>query len=131
MEHILLSAPMLCLALLAILFIQSGLDKVFNYQGNKEWLTSHFANSPLKGSIGFLLPVITLLEVSAGLCSATGAVMLFMTGESMIGLVGAQLSALSLLALFFGQRIAQDYAGAATLVPYFLVSILTIYLLWP
>jgi len=36
-----------------------------------------------------------------------------------MGLIGAQLSALSVLALFFGQRMAQDNAGAAGLVGYF------------
>ena len=58
---------LLVLALLAILFLQSGLDKVFNYKGNLEWLTGHFEKSPLKGTVGLLMPVITLLEVAAGL----------------------------------------------------------------
>jgi hypothetical protein len=34
-------------------------------------------------------------------------------------------SAVSLLMLFFGQRMAKDYAGAAALVPYFIVIIIT------
>jgi diacylglycerol kinase len=33
------------------------------------------------------------------------------------------------LALFFGQRIAKDYAGAAVLVPYFLLVLVAMYLL--
>ena len=32
---------------LAILFLQSGLDKVFDWKVNLEWLKSHFANSIL------------------------------------------------------------------------------------
>ena len=31
--------------------------------------------------------------------------------------------------LFFGQRMAKDYAGAAVLVPYFLLALAAIYLL--
>ncbi|WP_436515835.1 DoxX family membrane protein [Ekhidna sp. To15] len=130
MKTILLSAPILCLAFLAILFLQSGLDKVFNYKGNKEWLTGHFAKSPLKNTVGLMMPLITLLEVSAGVLCAVGAVMIVVDGSATIGLLGAQLSTLSILALFFGQRIAQDYAGAATLTTYFIISIMTIYLLW-
>ena len=35
----------------------------------------------------------------------------------------------AIIALFFGQRIAKDYAGAAVLVPYFLLTLVAIYLL--
>ena len=125
----LLSAQVLCLIFLAILFLQSGLDKVFNYKGNLEWITGHFSKSPLRRLSGLMMLMITVLEVAAGLCCAVGVVMLLMTGEAQIGLIGAQLSALSIVALFFGQRIAQDYVGAATLTTYFIISIMTIYLL--
>ncbi len=130
MKILILSAPVFCLAFLAILFLQSGLDKVFNYQGNKEWFESHFAKSPLRPLVGLLTLVITLLEVAAGALSATGIFFLLYDGSAEIGLIGAQLSALSILSLFFGQRIAQDYVGAATLTTYFIISIMTVYLLW-
>ena len=123
------SLQLLSLALLAILFLQSGLDKVFNYQGNKEWLTGHFAKSPLKNTVGLLMPVITILEVAAGVFAAIGMVQIMMGGGTQMGLIGAQLSALSILSLFFGQRLAQDYAGAGNLVPYFLVCMAAIYLM--
>jgi hypothetical protein len=38
------------------------------------------------------------------------------------------LGALSITALFFGQRVAKDYAGAAVLIPYFILLILMMYL---
>ena len=130
MKLLILSAPILCLTFLSILFLQSGLDKVFNYKGNKEWLESHFKKSPLKNTVGLLMPLITLLEVSAGVCSAVGIVLILIGEGAQVGLIGAQLSTLSILALFFGQRVAQDYAGAATLTTYFIISIMTMYLLW-
>lgn len=130
MKHLLLSAPTFCLAFLAVLFLQSGLDKVFNYQGNKEWLTSHFSKSPLKGMVGFLMPAITILEVCAGLCSAVGIFFMVFYQNNTVGLIGAQLSALSILSLFFGQRMAQDYEGASTLTTYFVICIITVFLLW-
>lgn len=129
MEFVIFSAPLLCLAFLAILFLQSGLDKVFNYKGNKEWLEGHFAKSPLKGAVGLLMPVITLLEVAAGALCAAGIVLILLGEGSQIALIGAQLATLSVLALFFGQRVAQDYEGAATLTTYFIICIITVFLL--
>lgn len=123
------SLKVLCMAFLGILFLQSGLDKIFNYKGNLEWLTGHFEKSPLKGTVGVMMPVITILETAAGVLSVLGIVLFLMNGSSMIGLLGAQLSALSILALFFGQRLAQDYEGAATLVGYFILTLLSIYIL--
>ncbi len=74
-------------AFLAILFLQSGLDKVFDWKGNLEWLTGHFANSPLKGMVPLLLGVVTLVEVSAGVCSAIGAVAILLGGSVCFGLL--------------------------------------------
>ena len=123
------SLQLLSLALLAILFLQSGLDKVFNYKGNKEWLTGHFAKSPLKNMVGLMMPLITILEVAAGIFATIGIFQIVMGGTTQMGLIGAQLSALSIVCLFFGQRIAKDYAGAGNLVPYFLVCLAAIYLM--
>jgi hypothetical protein len=36
---------------------------------------------------------------------------------------GAQLASIDILLLFFGQRIAKDYAGAAALIPYFILCV--------
>ena len=129
MKILLFSAPVLCLAFLAVLFLQSGLDKVFNYKGNKDWFSSHFAKSPLKNFVGILMFLITLLEVSAGVFSAVGIVFILLGEGTQVGLIGAQLSTVSILALFFGQRLAQDYVGAATLTTYFIICIMTLYLL--
>lgn len=117
------------LAFLSVLFLQSGLDKVLNYKGNFEWLKGHFSKSPLAPFVGLMMPVITLLEVAAGVLSAVGIVTLLVSGSATIGLIGAQLSMLSILSLFFGQRLAQDYEGAATLTTYFLITTVCIYLL--
>jgi diacylglycerol kinase len=116
-------------AFLAILFLQSGIDKVIDHRGNVEWLKGHFAKSPLAGVVPVLLMAITLLEVGAGALSAIGCLMLIVSRETTIAFYGAVSSAVALVALFFGQRMAKDYAGAAVLVPYFLLTLVTIYLL--
>jgi len=114
---------------LAILFLQSGIDKIIDYRGNLEWLKGHFAKSPLAGVVPVLLTAITCLEVAAGALSAIGCLMLIVSRETTIALYGAVISAVALIALFFGQRMAKEYAGAAVLVPYFLLALVTIYLL--
>jgi len=113
---------------LAILFLQSGIDKIVDHQGNFEWLKGHFAKSPLAGVVPALLICITIVEVTAGALSAVGCVLVILLNDSTIAFYGAILSAAATTALFFGQRIAKDYAGAAVLVPYFLLSLVAIYL---
>jgi hypothetical protein len=114
---------------LAILFLQSGLDKVLNFKSNLSWLEGHFSKTFLKGLVPFLLATLTVTEVLAGALSLLGTAQIFIFNQKTFALYGAELSALSVVMLFFGQRIAQDYAGAASLVPYFLVSIGAILLL--
>lgn len=114
---------------LAILFLQSGIDKIVDRQGNLEWLTGHFAKSPLAGVVPLLLGILTLLEVSAGVLSGIGLLVLIFSHNSTIAFYGAIVSVVAITALFFGQRIAKEYAGAAVLVPYFLLSLVAIYLL--
>ncbi len=116
-------------AFLAILFLQSGIDKVVDRRGNLEWLTAHFAKSLLAGIVPLMVTAITVLEITAGALSAIGCVVLIFLRDSTIAFYGAVISAVAILALFFGQRMAKDYAGAAVLVPYFLLALATIYLL--
>ena len=116
-------------AFLAILFLQSGIDKILDRRGNFEWLKGHFAKSPLAGIVPALLICITILEVAAGVLSAVGCVFVILSRDSIVAFYGAAISAVAVLALFFGQRIAKDYAGAAVLVPYFLLVLVAMYLL--
>jgi len=48
-------------AFLAILFLQSGIDKVVDRRGNLEWLKGHFAKSPLAGIVPAMVTAITIL----------------------------------------------------------------------
>ena len=108
-------------SMIAVLFLQSSLDKLFNWKGEKEFLTGHFAKSILKGAVPILLPVITLIELSAGVFSAIGVFSLLFSGGTAFGSLGAMLGVKAIILLFFGQRVAKDYAGAASLIPYFLM----------
>ena len=123
------SAQLLAVLMVAILFLQSGIDKVTDFGGNLSWLEGHFAKSPLRGRVKPMLAAITLTEVAAGVMSAVGAVQLASSGGKAWAIGGAQLAALNVVMLFFGQRLARDYAGAASLVPYFGLCAGTILLL--
>ena len=116
-------------AFLAILFLQSGIDKVVDRRGNLEWLKGHFAKSPLAGMVPLMVTTITILEIAAGALSVVGCALIILNRGSTLAFYGAAIAAVSIIALFFGQRMAKDYAGAATLVPYFLLALSALYLL--
>lgn len=122
MDGIIKNLPsLLGVLLVAILFIQSGLDKVFDWNGNVEWLKGHFSKTFLAPFVPLMLVKITILELLTGLTSAAGIVYFLATGKTTMIFCGASLGAISIVALFFGQRIAKDYAGAAVLIPYFIL----------
>jgi hypothetical protein len=109
-------------AFFAILFLQSGFDKLLNFRDNLSWLSGHFAQSPLAGFVPLLLICITLTELCAGLLSACGLVQLLVFRQASLAVWGNIGALLALLCLFLGQRIAKDYAVAATLVGYFIAA---------
>ena len=123
------AAQVLVTAMLAICFLQSGIDKVVDFKGNLAWLTGHFSKTPLRGQVAPMLVVVTILECAAGALCAVGVVQLALGNGTKAALYGAELSALNIVMLFFGQRIAKDYAGAATLVSYFILCVGAIMLL--
>lgn len=116
-------------AFIAILFLQSGIDKLVDRQGNRAYLDQHFAKSPLAGTVGPMFAVVTTLEVSAGALSGIGCVLLLLTRDSLVAYLGAVVAGINIIALFFGQRVSKDYVGAAVLVPYFLLALAGIFVL--
>lgn len=122
------SARMIAAVFLAVLFLQSGLDKVFDWKGNLSWLKGHFKDTPLKNMVPINLGIITFLEILTGILSSIGFFMLITDGSTDFALVGAQLAGISLAMLFFGQRLAKDYEGAATLISYAVFVLISILL---
>src|SRR2546430_12649269 len=84
-------------AFLAILFLQSGIDKLVDRRGNLQWLTGHFAKSPLAKLVPLLLLSITALELSAGGLSAIGAVDLLFSHDPIWAFYGACIAAIAIL----------------------------------
>jgi putative oxidoreductase len=74
------ASPYLKLAgrvLLAVMFIQAGIGKIFGYAGAQGMMESH-------GIPGMLLPLVILTEAGGGLCVLTG----FFTRWAAIALAG-------------------------------------------
>lgn len=112
--------------LLAITFLQSGIDKIIDRQGNLDFFESHFANSPFHGFSRVLLTILTLMEMLGGLMLVYGIYFAFAERTTLWIFYGFVWLALTLIALFTGQRLAKDYIGAADLVPYFILVMLGI-----
>jgi len=112
--------------LLAICFLQSGVDKVIDYRGNLDWLKGHFAKSPLKNLVPFMLNIITVSELLGGFLCLVGIFDFLINGTKTLIFYGFIINALSIIALFLGQRLAKDYEGAAVLLGYFMLIIIGI-----
>lgn len=122
---------LLAASLVAVLFIQSGFDKISDRKGNLEWLTGRFSKTLLAGFVPMLLTIITLMELGAGLLAGAGVIYYLITFSTLVIFWAAVLAAVALLSLFFGQRIAKDYAGAASIVPYFILTLILMLLTGP
>ena len=125
-EIIFLIVQVLAVLFLAILFLQSGIDKVLFKKENLEWLRSHFAKSPLKNFVPVLFFTITVVELLSGVLNLLGVIFLLINGNFTLALWGTILASIALIMLFFGQRMAKDYVGAQSLVSYFILTILTL-----
>ena len=109
---------------LSIVMIQSGFDKVIDWKGNQSFLIEHFSKTFLSNLVKPLLLSILILEIASGVFCLFGSFNLLMYNDSQFIKLGFFLVAIDLIGLVFGQRIAKDYAGAAVLVNYFILTII-------
>jgi uncharacterized membrane protein YphA (DoxX/SURF4 family) len=123
------ATEILLLLFLIITFLQSGIDKVFNWTGNLSWLKEHFSDTPLKNMVPLLLGTVLLSEMLAGTLCALGIYQLVIMGKTSMALYGAIMSCIALLMLLFGQRLAKDYDGAKTIAVYFIPAVFLVFLL--
>ncbi len=119
----------LILIFIIITFLQSGLDKITDWKGNIGWLKGHFSKTFLAGQVPLMVGIILILEVVVALMAIVGIFKIINSGQTEIALYANVLAAVTLLMLLMGQRVAKDYAGAFTIVGYFIVVILGVTLL--
>ena len=122
-------AEVLLLIFLIITFIQSGIDKLLDWNGNISFIKEHFKNSPLKNTVPLLLGIVLIVEIVAGVLMSIGVYELYTSEAKEIALLGVELSAIALIFLLIGQRLAKDYAGAMSLGVYFIITVGGVFLL--
>ena len=115
---------LLILIFIVITFLQSGLDKIIDWNGNIDWLKGHFSKTFLAGQVSLMVSIILIIEVITGLLAIGGIIQILSSGLTTLALYACILAAITLLMLLFGQRVAKDYAGAFTITGYFVVVIL-------
>ena len=122
MEPIIINI-ILILSFFSIVFIQSGLDKVFNKKENLSFLYEILGKVFSKSLILVAFYSVTLLEVASGFLCLIGVLEIIAYGSSTLGYWGLIVGALALLILLFGQRISQNYDGAKTITIYFILAV--------
>ena len=114
------------LAFFFIVFIQSGVDKIFDYMGNLSFLNDLlkiYFSPPL---IAFALILVTIFELISGILCLIGIVDFIFNKSNLIGLIGLIVGSLALLILLFGQRVSKNYDGAKTITIYFILAMIGI-----
>tara|TARA_B110000014_G_scaffold264243_1_gene264357 strand:+ start:4278 stop:4679 length:402 start_codon:yes stop_codon:yes gene_type:complete len=109
---------------LGVAMTQSGFDKIIDWKGNKSFLIDHFSKTFLSRFITPLLLVVLILELAGGIICFIGVGEVFIYNNNQLIKVGLIIIAIDLISLFFGQRLAKDYDGAAVLVNYFILTII-------
>ena len=99
-----------------IVMTQSGLDKIFNWEGELDFITEKFSKTIIANFSAFGLIQVTILETLSGLLSLLGSVMTLFYGDESYGIMGLLLAAGSFCILMAGQRISKDYDGSVALV---------------
>tara|TARA_X000000950_G_C13400280_1_gene451867 strand:- start:10 stop:408 length:399 start_codon:yes stop_codon:yes gene_type:complete len=119
----------LILLFLIITFFLSAVEKLFDWKGTISFIKNHFKNSPLKNSVPLLLAMLLGIEIIATLLMMIGVYQIYNSETKEIALLGLELSAISLIFMLIGQRLAKDYPGAMSLGVYFIITLLGVYLL--
>ena len=113
---------------IGIVMAQSGLDKIFNWEGELDFITEKFSKTILSNFSTIGLIQVTIIETLSGLLSLLGSIMVLFYDDKSYGIVGLILAAGSFCILMAGQRISKDYDGAAALVPYFLLTMIGLFM---
>ena len=110
----------------AIVFFQSGIDKIIDRKGNLNFFENHFKNTLFHKIYTHALTVLMLLELIAAILCAYGCIYSIVYKDTEFIFYGLLVTSIVLLSLLLGQRIAKDYVGAADITIYFIMCIISI-----
>ena len=109
---------------ISISLLQSGIDKVLDPKGNLSWLSDHFSDTILNKNVPLLLLIVTIIELLSGFLLLLGGLYNIIISNSDLLILGFLTSSINFIFLFFGQRVAKDYDGAAVIVNYFILNMI-------
>ena len=109
---------------ISIALLQSGIDIVLDRKGNLSWLSDHFSDSILNKNVPLLLLIVRIIELLSGFLLFLGALYNIIISNSDLLILGFLTSSINFIFLFFGQRVAKDYDGAAVIVNYFILNMI-------
>ena len=109
---------------ISIALLQSGIDKVLDRKDNLSWLSDHFSDTILNKNVPLLLLIITIIELLSGFLLFLGALYNIIISNTDLLILGFLTSSINFIFLFFGQRVAKDYDGAAVIVNYFILNMI-------
>ena len=110
----------------SIVFFQSSFDKINDREGNLIFFNQHFKGTIFQNYTSISLTLLSLLEIFSAFLCFLGIFYKFLYFNSIFIYYGLLMSAIVLLSLLLGQRIAKDYVGAADIAIYFTLCIITI-----
>ena len=110
----------------SINFFLSSIDNINDREGNLKFFNQHFKETFLQNYTSISLNLLALLEITSAFLCCLGGFYNLLYHESICIYYGFLMSAIVLLSLLLGQRLAKDYAGAADIAIYFILCIVTI-----
>ena len=110
----------------SIVFFQSSFDKINDREGNLIFFNQHFKRTIFQNYTSISLTFLVLLEIFSAFLCVLGIFYKIFYFDSIFIYYGLLMSAIVLLSLLLGQRIAKDYVGAADITIYFTLCIITI-----
>ena len=110
----------------SIVFFQSSIDKINDREGNLKFFNQHFKETIFQDYTSLSLDLLVLLEFFSAFLCFLGIFYKVLYNDSIFIYYGLLMSAIVLLSLLLGQRLAKDYAGAADITIYFILCIVTI-----
>ena len=109
---------------ISIALLQSGIDKVLDRKENLSWLSDHFSDTILNNNVPLLLLIVTIVELFSGFLLLLGGLYNIIISNNDLLILGFLTSSINFIFLFFGQRVAKDYDGAAVIVNYFILNMI-------
>ncbi|AWG20894.1 DoxX family protein [Flavobacterium faecale] len=120
-------ASLLILIFFGITYLQSSYEKLFYWKDNLAWLQEHFAETMIKNYVKPSLVLLIVMELITTILCFVGCIELVISDGRVFGYYGAVLSAVTLLIMLVGQRLARDYDGARNIVIYFIPAVMAVY----